>query len=237
MAVPSWGCPGCDPRAAEESHPLHRVETGPVTSACRRYRDQTLARSRAASDTAVAFWSGMQRGHSGRQRGWWGGAGSRSLLGKADLWEGREGADHFALTGYGFRFLADSAYESDEWLQFRLLVTKTTGRLCILMKSWWLCCQTLHFLTFSYSHLCRLLSQNSYWWIDFCWTDSATCRTELQGVAVLGPKSLWAFSVSEPHQVSRLGWCRIHTKVTLTILHSLCLCVAWSAFFKGCNSF
>lgn len=61
-----------------------------------------------------------------------GDAGSTTLLGnavssRADLWEGREGADHFALTGYGFMFPADSAYESDEWLQFRLLATKPQG--------------------------------------------------------------------------------------------------------------
>lgn len=79
--------------AAEESHLLDRVEIAPVTSTYHRYHDRTLAKSRLASDRAVAFWSEMQRDHSQRQYSWWGDAGSRSLLGKpvsvAELTSGR----------------------------------------------------------------------------------------------------------------------------------------------------
>lgn len=48
------------------------------------------------------------------------------VCGSAYLQEGREGANRGALTGYVFSFLADSACKGDEWLQFRLRVTKST---------------------------------------------------------------------------------------------------------------
>lgn len=92
------------------------------------------------------------------------------------------------------------------------------------------------FFTFPYPHLCQLLSQNNYWWIDFCWTDSAACRTEPQAVAVLAPKSSWAFSGSEPPQVSRLGGAAPTPESPLQSCMAFASCVAWSAFFDGCYS-
>lgn len=62
------------------------------------------------------------------------------ICGSAYLQEGSEAAHRCALTASVPGFLAGSAYKGDEWLQFILLVTKTTWELCGIMKISWLCC-------------------------------------------------------------------------------------------------
>lgn len=69
-------------------------------------------------------------GSEGSQQCCWGDAGIGILLSKAlGLQDVQTELMVSMLTGDLFRFLADSVCKGDEWLPFRLLVTKTTQRL------------------------------------------------------------------------------------------------------------
>lgn len=161
--MPCWGCPGCAPLGGRGIAPASWGGSGsrslhlPQATGSNPCKIQSCLWQSCsllvqdAESTAVQL-----MGRCWQQESAW----QTCICGRAYLREGREEADHFALTGCVFRFLADSAYKGHEWLQLRYCLSpKPHQRLCGIMKS---CCQMLQYFAFSRSPLLQLLSQNNY---------------------------------------------------------------------------
>lgn len=138
LTVVCWGCPGCAPQCDRGIAPTR------TNGKWFCYIHPPQVPQLNPGEIQSWLWQSCSllvqdaKRSQPKGRSWqWETAWQSSVCGSAYLQEGSEAAHHCALTASVSRFLA---YKGDEWLQFILLVTKTTWPLCEIMKIWWVCC-------------------------------------------------------------------------------------------------